>query len=195
MGTMAVEREVEAAPMHRLEGQLCFALYSVTNVVGRTYAPLLGALGLTYPQYIVMLVLWEQDGVSVGSIGRRLFLDSGTLTPLLKRLEQNGLIERRRDTADERQVRISLTAAGQALRERARDLPQALGCAMGRGLDDLAALRDDLLRLRASLMASLDGAAAPGPGAADLSPALVRAPEPSSASGGARGQQGENDAR
>lgn len=146
-------------PLHQLESQLCFALYSVTNAVGRTYAPLLATLGITYSQYIALLVLWERDDVSVNAIGRRLFLDSGTLTPLLKRLELAGFIERRRDPEDERQVRIRLTAAGDALREKARGLPKSVGCAMGRSPDDLASLRDDLLRLRASLVAALEGGA------------------------------------
>jgi MarR family transcriptional regulator, organic hydroperoxide resistance regulator len=146
-------------PLHRLESQLCFAIYSAANALGRAYAPRLDALGLTYSQYIVMLVLWERDDISVNTIGRRLFLDSGTLTPLLKRLEQAGLVARRRDTKDERQVRIRLTTEGDRLREHARALPQALGCAMGLPLDELAALRDDLLRLRTNLMASLDGTA------------------------------------
>ena len=144
-------------PLHRLESQLCFALYSVTNAIGRSYAPLLEALHLTYSQYLVMLVLWERDDLTLKTIGRRLFLDSGTLTPLLKRLEHTGLIARRRNPADEREMRICLTSEGNALRERARHLPATLACSMGRPDHELAALRDDLLRLRSTLMAALDG--------------------------------------
>jgi MarR family transcriptional regulator, organic hydroperoxide resistance regulator len=152
---------------------LCFALYSAANALGRVYAVQLDRLGLTYPQYLAMLVLWERDDVSLTAIGRRLFLDSGTLTPLLKRLEQAGLVERRRDPADERQIRIRLTPAGNRLRDAARLLPQALACAIDRPADDLAALRDDLFALRASLMASLetaDPAASTDGSAADTSP-------------------------
>ncbi|MDX7952728.1 MarR family transcriptional regulator [Lichenihabitans sp. Uapishka_5] len=144
-------------PLHSVESQLCFALYSVTNAVGRTYAPLLEVLGLTYSQYLAMLVLWERDDIGVGDIGRRLFLDSGTLTPLLKRLEAAGLVERRRNQTDERQVRIWLTPRGTALRDKARSLPEAMACAMGRSGTEITTLRDDLLRLRSSLMAALDG--------------------------------------
>ena len=96
----------------RLDNQICFAVYSAAHAFNRVYKPLLDRLGLTYPQYLVMLVLWERDGVPVKEIGERLFLDSGTLTPLLKRLEQAGLIKRTRSTEDERQVLIGLTVAG-----------------------------------------------------------------------------------
>ncbi|MCW6506545.1 MarR family winged helix-turn-helix transcriptional regulator [Lichenifustis flavocetrariae] len=147
----------EAAPLQRLESQLCFALYSVTHALGRTYAPLLEALNLTYSQYLVMLVLWEGDDLTVKTIGMRLFLDSGTLTPLLKRLEHAGLIVRRRNPVDERELRICLTPEGDRLRERARHLPKTLACSMGRPEHELAALRDDLLRLRSTLMGALDG--------------------------------------
>ena len=101
-----------------LGNQLCFAVYSTAHAFNRVYKPLLDRLGLTYPQYLVMLVLWERDGVPVKDIGERLFLDSGTLTPLLKRLEAAGLIKRTRSTEDERQVLIALTSQGQALREQ-----------------------------------------------------------------------------
>src|SRR3981081_2418215 len=103
-----------------LGSQLCFAIYSTAHASTRAYKPLLDRLGLTYPQYLVMLVLWERDGVPVKDIGERLFLDSGTLTPLLKRLEAAALIKRTRSTADERQVLIALTPKGHALREKAR---------------------------------------------------------------------------
>ena len=102
----------------RLDNQICFAVYSTAHAFNRVYKPLLERLGLTYPQYLVMLVLWERDGVPVKDIGERLFLDSGTLTPLLKRLEAAELIRRTRSTEDERQVLIALTPQGQALREK-----------------------------------------------------------------------------
>ncbi|MBC8070070.1 MAG: MarR family transcriptional regulator, partial [Deltaproteobacteria bacterium] len=111
--------------------QLCFALYNASRSLIRAYGPLLEPLGLTYPQYLVMLVLWEQDSVSVKAIGERLALDSGTLTPLLKRMEQHGVIARRRDGEDERVVRIHLTAAGRKLRERAREVPLGIACSAG----------------------------------------------------------------
>src|ERR671930_548385 len=110
----------------KLSNQLCFAVYSTAHAFNRVYKPLLDALGLTYPQYLVMLVLWERDGVPVKDIGERLFLDSGTLTPLLKRLEANELIRRTRSTEDERQVLIALTAKGEALKEKARAVPQSI---------------------------------------------------------------------
>src|SRR5580658_8232795 len=98
-----------------LDNQLCFAIYSTAHAFNRVYKPLLDRLGLTYPQYLVMLVLWERDGLPVRDIGERLFLDSGTLTPLLKRLEAAELVKRNRSTEDERQVLIALTPRGQAL--------------------------------------------------------------------------------
>ena len=115
----------------QLDDQLCFALYSASRAVIRSYAPLLDPLGLTYPQYLVLLVLWQRDGVAVHQLGERLALDSGTLTPLLKRLEQQGLVERRRGEDDERVVRIHLTPAGRALRGKARKIPMELACRAG----------------------------------------------------------------
>ena len=101
--------------MLRLDNQVCFAIYSTAHAFNRVYKPLLDRLGLTYPQYLVMLVLWERDDIAVKEIGERLYLDSGTLTPLLKRLEAADLVKRTRSTADERQVLIALTAKGRAL--------------------------------------------------------------------------------
>ena len=109
-----------ADPLLQLDNQICFAVYSAAHAFNRVYKPLLDRLGLTYPQYLVMLVLWERDDVPVKDIGERLFLDSGTLTPLLKRLEAAQLIKRTRSTEDERQVLIALTPQGQALREKAK---------------------------------------------------------------------------
>ncbi|MNV82832.1 Organic hydroperoxide resistance transcriptional regulator [compost metagenome] len=122
----------------------------------RVYRPLLEALELTYPQYLVMLLLWEQDGQTMKTLGERLLLDSGTLTPLLKRLEGQGLVTRGRDPADERLVRIHLTPQGTALRERATALPERIAAAANCPLPDLAGLRDALLRLRDSLNATAD---------------------------------------
>ena len=132
--------------------QLCFALYSASRALIRAYAPLLEPLGLTYPQYLVMLVLWEEDDVSVKVLGERLALDSGTLTPLLKRLEQQGVVTRRRDRDDERVVRIALTAAGAKLRDKARRIPAELACRAGFELAD-AGDRAALVRLRQQLVA------------------------------------------
>ena len=139
--------------MQAPDNQFCFALYSASLAMTKTYKPLLGQLGLTYPQYLVMLVLWQEDGLLVKAIGEKLFLDSGTLTPLLKRLEASGFIARTRDVQDERQVRITLTREGHALKRRARDIPQQVLCASGQSeqaLDtlraQLASIRDDLVR-------------------------------------------------
>ncbi len=139
-----------------LANQLCFAVYSTAHAIGRVYKPVLDALGLTYPQYLVMLILWERDGLSVKDIGQRLQLDSGTLTPLLKRLEQAGLVARQRDPADERQVRITLTPKGVALRTRATAAPERMLCASGRPAADLQALKADLIRLRDRLNAEAE---------------------------------------
>src|ERR1700678_1300535 len=121
-----VRKQAAADQALRLDNQICFAVYSPAPAFNRVYKPLLDRLGLTYPQYLVMLTLWERDGVPVKDIGARLFLDSGTLTPLLKRLEAAELIKRTRSTEDERQVMIALTPQGHALREKARAVPQAI---------------------------------------------------------------------
>lgn len=141
----------------RLRDQLCFALYSASRAVTRAYAPLLEPLGLTYPQYLALLVLWERDGRSVRELGDELGLDSGTLTPLLKRLEQQGIVIRTRDEQDERVVRIHLTDDGRALKARARRIPEALACKAGfdvedeRALAKLARLREELHALTARI--------------------------------------------
>ena len=134
-----------------LDQQLCFALYAATHAITRCYSPGLKALGLTYPQYLVMLVLWQQDDVTVTEIGSRLQLDSGTLTPLLKRLEGSGLVARHRDKTDERQVRIQLTEKGTALRDRARKVPAEIARLIDRPLAEIMALRSELSDLRAAL--------------------------------------------
>src|SRR5712671_1055875 len=134
-----------------LGNQLCFAIYSTAHAFNRVYKPLLDKLGLTYPQYLVMLVLWERDGEPVKNIGERLYLDSGTLT----RLEAAGLIKRTRSTEDERQVLIALTPQGQALREKARAVPQAILAASACSVTELSAIKNELVALRGRLNAAL----------------------------------------
>jgi DNA-binding MarR family transcriptional regulator len=128
----------------RLDRQLCFALYGAANRVTRLYRPMLEALGLTYPQYLVMLVLWEASPRTVGALGEALDLESSTLTPLLKRMESQGLVVRARDPEDERRVVITLTQAGAALREQARSVPEQLFCKLDIELDALGDLRERL---------------------------------------------------
>ena len=129
-----------------LEDQLCFALYAASRSVTARYRPLLDELGLTYPQYLVMLVLWQQDSISVRDLGTALQLESSTLSPLLKRLEAGGLIRRERRTDDERSVALHLTEAGAQLQQRARSVPLAIGEAMGLSPEQHATARE-LLRL------------------------------------------------
>lgn len=111
-----------------LDNQLCFAMYSASLAMTKAYKKILAPLEITYPQYLVMLVLWERDGITVSELGTRLFLDSGTLTPLLKRMESMGLLHRNRDAGDERRVVVSLSEAGRALRNKARAVPQQMSC-------------------------------------------------------------------
>jgi DNA-binding MarR family transcriptional regulator len=139
-----------------LDRQLCFPLYAATRAMVQAYAPLLAKLGLTYPQYLVMLVLWESDGLSVKEVGERLYLDSGTLTPLLKRLETQGLVRRERSTEDARSVRVSLTSQGRGLRRKAVSIPEAMACRMGLSLEELSRLRRDMRRLFEVLSKSED---------------------------------------
>ncbi len=138
-----------------LGNQLCFAVYSTAHAFNRAYKPLLDRLGLTYPQYLVMLVLWERDGLPVKDIGERLLLDSGTLTPLLKRLEAAELVKRTRSTEDERQVLIALTSRGHALREKARAVPQAILATSVCSVSELTAMKNELITLRDRLNAAL----------------------------------------
>ncbi len=140
------------ADLLKLDAQVCFALYAASRAVTRAYVPLLEPLGITYPQYLVMLVLWEEGPASVKQIGERLELDSGTLTPLLKRLEQQGLLVRRRDERDGRVVTIELTRKGRAMKEKARAIPEKLACLMvdldrSAGPERLRALRSELRTL------------------------------------------------
>ncbi|MGJ3257437.1 MAG: MarR family winged helix-turn-helix transcriptional regulator [Alcanivorax sp.] len=135
----------------KLDLQVCFALYSAQLAMSKVYRKLLKELGLTYPQYLVMMVLWEQDRLSVSEIGERLFLDSATLTPLLKRLEGMGLVLRQRSRPDERHVEVTLTEPGRVLRQQAEEVPEAVLCASQCSPEELVHLRDELHALRARL--------------------------------------------
>ena len=144
----------------KLDNQLCFALYALSRQVTARYRPLLDALGLTYPQYLVLLVLWEAqgnappgsfEGVTMKFLGERLLLDSGTLTPLVKRLEAAGLVERRRSAGDEREVRLSLTGEGLALKTAAAEIPGQLLCDVDLPLETIARLHGELRSLLALL--------------------------------------------
>ena len=138
-----------------LGNQICFAVYSTAHAFNRVYKPLLDRLGLTYPQYLVMMVLWERDGVPLKDIGEKLFLDSGTLTPLLKRMEAANLIKRTRSTEDERQVLIALTPQGHALREKARSVPEGILARSACSVGELFEMKNELLALRDKLNAAL----------------------------------------
>ncbi len=144
---------VDASAWLALDHQLCFALYAASLAMTKAYKPLLAPLGLTYPQYLVMLVLWERDGITVSRLGERLTLDSGTLTPLLKRLEALALLQRQRDATDERRVLLTLTAAGRAIRKQALAVPQAIACATSCDLQQIGALATQLTTLRQQLAA------------------------------------------
>jgi len=134
-----------------LDNQLCFALYSASLAMTKLYKPLLEELGLTYPQYLTMLVLWERDGLAVSELGERLSLDSGTLTPLLKRLEAAGLISRIRAVEDERRVHITLTAAGRKLKARAQKIPGCILAASQCSIPELVQLTRQIQVLRQRL--------------------------------------------
>ncbi|WP_434278837.1 MarR family winged helix-turn-helix transcriptional regulator [Acinetobacter sp. CE-15] len=134
-----------------LDHQLCFLVYSTNLALNQLYRKLLTPLGLTYPQYLVMLVLWEKDGLTVSEIGEKLFLESSTLTPLLKKLQSNGIVNRERSTKDERQVIISLTAAGHALKLKAVNIPLQVAQASACDLDSITQLKDLLSNLRENI--------------------------------------------
>jgi DNA-binding MarR family transcriptional regulator len=136
----------------QLDDQLCFALYSTSLAMTKLYRKLLRKLGLTYSQYLVMMVLWQQDELTVSDIGERLFLDSATLTPLLKRMEGQDLIARQRSATDERQVIITLTKAGNALRKQAAEMPKAVLCAVDCTPAEAIGMKQQLVVLRAALM-------------------------------------------
>ena len=134
-----------------LDQLLCFSVYSTGHAFNRIYKPLLDRIGLTYPQYLVMVVLWQEDGQTVRGIGSKLFLESNTLTPLIKRLESAGLLKRARDQEDERQVRVKLTQKGRDLQDAAQEVPDCVFEACGLDLDALKDLNQKLIMLRHSL--------------------------------------------
>lgn len=157
MNTKKLPDDTTAAAVSRapqLDGQLCFALYSTSLAMSKIYRKLLRGLNLTYSQYLVMMVLWEKDELTVSEVGERLFLDSATLTPLLKRMEQAELLTRTRAASDERQVIIKLTPHGDALRHEAAKLPPAILQATKCTLDEVVGMKQQLDTLRAGLMAS-----------------------------------------
>ena len=139
------------SPAQLLDNQLCFALYSASLAMTKLYKPMLDGLGLTYPQYLVMLVLWEADGPSVSSLGERLNLDSGTLTPLLKRMEAAGWLVRQRSSEDERRVHVWLSTAGKQLQTQAAFIPSCVLAQSGMSLDELVALNHQIKTLRDSI--------------------------------------------
>lgn len=139
-----------------IDQMLCFAVYAAGHAFTRFYKPRLDALELTYPQYLALLVLWERDDITVKALGEKLFLDSGTITPLIKRLETRGLVQRRRDKSDERQVRITLTEDGRAMKQAAKEVPLAIAKGVGGDPQDAERLRLELLTLRERLDAALN---------------------------------------
>ena len=138
----------------KIDNFVCFALYSAGHAFTRLYKPLLDPLGLTYPQYLVMAVLWEKDGRTVGEIGEKLLLESSTLTPLLKRLEKAGMVRRTRDQDDARVVRIQLTPKGAELKQKAIEIPRAIGCSTNLTIPEVMKLTDDIKALREKLLAA-----------------------------------------
>ena len=155
MKSKAINHLTSKPPL-KLDQQLCFALYSAGLAMNKVYRKLLSQLGLTYPQYLVMLVLWERDQLTVSEIGERLFLDSATLTPLLKRLQVAGLVSRQRRETDEREVDIRLTPAGLALRAQATDIPACMARRLQLSLDQMQHLRDELKQLTHQLSPTED---------------------------------------
>lgn len=148
---MSSKKHIKLDPMLQLDNQLCFALYSTSLAMTKLYKPLLEELDLTYPQYLAMLVLWERDGLMVSELGERLYLDSGTLTPLLKRLEASGYISRLRAVDDERRVHITLTASGRKLKPQAAKIPGCIVRASQCSITELMALTSQVKALRDSL--------------------------------------------
>jgi len=144
----APKPQAVAADVPNLDDFLCFAVYSANLAFNRVYKPRLDELNLTYPQYLVLVVLYEEDDQTVGNLGEKLFLDSSTLTPLLKRMEGMGLVKRTRSTEDERQVLVALTAQGHELKEKARTLPQSILSAAQCSISEIAAMKDEIVKLR-----------------------------------------------
>ncbi|TFW72277.1 MarR family transcriptional regulator [Methylotenera oryzisoli] len=154
--TTAPDKSLSATKVSNVDLQLCFALYSASLSMTKTYKPLLSKLKLTYPQYLVLLVLWEKDGMTVNSISERLFSDSGTLTPLLKRLEKLGMIQRQRAREDERKVIITLTEAGRLLQTESTNVHSQIACSTGCTITELQALNNQLIMLRTNLIKNLN---------------------------------------
>jgi len=146
---------ISADELLKLDNQLCFPLYACSKEVVRRYTPFLDELGLTYTQYLVMMVLWEHDGMSVGELGQRLYLDSGTLTPVLKKMEAKGLLERKRSSGDERRVEVALTRAGKALKAEAAKVPIEMGRCINIAPEDAA----ELARLLHKILVGLESSA------------------------------------
>ena len=130
-----------------LENQLCFPIYATSRMITRLYQPLLDVIDLTYPQYLVMLVMWEQDHLSIGQLGNKLFLNTNTLTPLVKKMEQKGLIVKRRSTSDERTVNVSLTDSGRLLKQKALDIPEKLASASNIPITELNEFRNTMWKM------------------------------------------------
>jgi DNA-binding MarR family transcriptional regulator len=138
-------------PLLKLDNQLCFSVYALSRLITKAYQPLLDALGVTYPQYLVMMLLWEHESLTVKELGEKLLLDSGTLTPLLKRMEQRGWLNRRRATHDERSVIATLLPAGRALEQKAQEIPLKLGNCLDMTIEEAGELRQQLKPLIAQL--------------------------------------------
>ena len=153
------DQSIPGADLLTLDRQMCFALYSASLAMTKLYKPLLSELGLTYPQYLVMLVLWEKDAIRVSTLKERLFLDYGTLTPLVKRLEKHGLLVRQRSPEDERQVIVRLTEKGKSLQQAAARIPQRVASASGCSLAELEDLKTELCALRNRLHSHLEESA------------------------------------
>lgn len=151
MTRQAPAQDAGAIDVPRLDQQLCFALYSASGLMTKLYRPLLEPLGLTYPQYLAMLALWQRSPSTIGELGEALGLDSATLTPLIKRMEVGGLVSRRRDHADERRVLVEPTVKGHALRTKVKDVQAGLSCGMPLAAGELKALHGTLTRLVAGL--------------------------------------------
>ncbi|UUY08609.1 MarR family transcriptional regulator [Pseudomonas sp. J452] len=145
----------QSCPALQLDNQLCFALYSTSLLMTKAYKPMLQSIGLTYPQYLAMLVLWERDGITVGEISARLLTDPGSLTPLLKRLEAEGLLKRIRSSVDERVVELYLTEQGHALQQQAEHFPTCIVEASGHSTRELMALKEEVIALRSKLQQAL----------------------------------------
>ena len=144
----------------RLDNQLCFALYAATRAIAKTYRQKLAPMGLTYPQYLVLIVLWEKDGITISEIGRRLMLDSGTLTPLVKRLEGMEIVQRERGTLDEREVRVWLSPKGLDLQDMALDARRFVACRLDMTEPEIATMRADLMGLIEQLHAGCEDVSA-----------------------------------